>query len=273
MMKHEVLRITVDYAKAGLQVSADPKLITYILDTGYDGGEKKRRPAMVICPGGAYSMTSDREAEPIAVRFNALGFHSFVVRYTVEAPMRFPGALLEVCKAIAMVREHADEWNVDSNKIVVCGFSAGGHLAASVGTFWNNELVTKPLGLNHQEDQPNGMVLCYPVITSGGFAHNGSFYNLLRDHYEEQKELVSLEKQVNADTPPAFLWHTFEDSCVPVENTLLMATALREKRIPFEVHIYPKGWHGLALSTQETGGGPAEVSEWPDLAARWAKNL
>ncbi|MGI6744615.1 MAG: Acetylxylan esterase precursor [Firmicutes bacterium ADurb.Bin300] len=272
-MLHQIFDIKIDYSKAGLDVTASPKLFSYVLDTGYDGGEKVNRPAVVICPGGGYAGTSDREAEPIAIRFNSLGFHAFVVRYTTGFPMRFPGALLECGKAIAMVRRRAEEWHIDPDKIIICGFSAGGHLAGSAGVFWNKEFVTKPLNIQHQENKPNGMILCYPVITSNEYAHHASIHNLLGEHYDEQKEFVSLEKQVSKDTPAAFLWHTYNDDAVPIENTLLMATALRAQKIPCEVHIFPKGRHGLALSAEETGGGQAEIACWPDMAARWIKAL
>ena len=272
-MNHRVLPIEVNYAKAGLDMQASPTLHTYILDTGYDGSTKVRRPAVVICPGGGYSMTSDREAEPIAIKFNSLGFHAFVVRYTVTPPMCFPGALLEASRAIAMVREHADEWCVDSDKVFIIGFSAGGHLAGSVGVFWNHDFVKEALGTYNGEHKPNGMILSYPVISSGEYGHHDSIRNLLRERYDEQKEAVSLEKQVSDDTVPAFIWHTVEDTVVPVENALLMASALQAKKIPYELHVYPYGFHGLALSTGETGGGPAECAQWPELVSRWARSL
>lgn len=117
------------------------------------------------------------------------------------------------------------------------------------------------------------MILGYPVITSGEFAHRGSFINLLGDRYEEDRALTSLENQVSADTPPTFLWHTWDDACVPVENSLLLATALRKNGVPTELHILPSGPHGLSLATAETGVVQEACAGWPDWAARWLWDL
>ncbi|HHV50725.1 MAG TPA: alpha/beta hydrolase [Candidatus Avimonas sp.] len=274
-MKHQVIDIKVDYKAAGLEGSAEPKLYTYIIDHSPEMDYHKKRPAIVICPGGGYAMTSDREAEPIALRFNALGFQAFVLRYSVNQVI-FPGALLELSKAVSIVRENAKEWDIDPEKIVVCGFSAGGHLAASLGVFWNRDFVTKPLGFANQENKPNGMILSYPVITSGEFAHVGSLKNLLKDKYDTDPELlslVSLEKQVSQDTPPAFIWHTFDDAVVPVENALVLAAEMKKQNIPFELHILPKGIHGLSLATMETGFYQESCCGWPDMAARWVREM
>ena len=149
-------------------------------------------------------MTSDREAEPIALRFNSLGFQSFVLRYSVNK-LPFPGALLELSKAVSIVRENAAEWDIDPEKIIVCGFSAGGHLAASLGVFWSKDFVTVPLGFECQENRPNGMILAYPVITSGEFAHRDSFINLLKDRYEQDLALVSLENRVPRHTARIYM--------------------------------------------------------------------
>ena len=271
-MLSQILDIHVDYARAELEGTGAPKLHTYILDNWSDQEPAELRPAVVICPGGGYAMTSNREAEPIAARFCSLGYHCFVLRYTV-APMRFPGALLELSASVALVREHAAEWRIDPDRIYVCGFSAGGHLACSLGMFWNRDFVTEPLNLRGQENKPNGMILGYPVISSGEFAHHESFHCLLQDHYEEQCELVSLEKRVSRDTPPAFLWHTVEDSGVPVENSLLLASALRAADIPFEMHLYQHGCHGLSLANELTGWVEPSCQTWVDLADKWIRSL
>ena len=264
-MQHQVLDI-----RAGAD-GATAKLYTYIRDESPEM-EAHRRPAMVSCPGGAYGGTSDREAEPVALKFLEKGFQCFVLRYP-GAPVRFPAALLQLATAVAMVRSRADEWHVNPDKIAVCGFSAGGHLAASLGMFWNREFVNTPLGLTPGEAKPNGMILCYPVITSGEFAHQGSFINLLGDQYEADLTLVSLEKQVSADTPPTFLWHTWDDPDVPVENSLLLAAALRKNGVSTELHILPSGPHGLSLATAESGIVQEACSGWPDWAARWLLDL
>jgi len=177
-----------------------------------------------------------------------------------------------------LIREHAVEWNVASDKIVVQGCSAGGHLAASFGMFWREDFLAQALHVTDKEIlRPNGMVLCYPVITSGEFAHRGSFDNLLGDR-TELLEKMSLEKQVNSDTPKAFIWHTFEDGSVPVENSLLLVGAMRKAGIPVEFHLYPRGGHGLGLATKltETSDGRSvlpECASWIGLTHTWLESL
>lgn len=249
-----------------------PTLTTYILDDPMEGAAK--RPAVVICPGGGYGFCSPREAEPIAMRFNAAGFHAFVLDYSV-APFKYPRALEELSMSVALVREKAEEWMIESDKIAVCGFSAGGHLACSLGMFWNAE----PIRRTDQRNKPNAMILSYPVISSGPFAHTGSFDNLCQT--QEQRCLNSLENQVSKDTPPAFIWHTFEDPTVPVENSLFLAAEMRKQGIPFELHIYQKGGHGLSTAGPDVGTAPGSVGTeistnllgWPALAASWLQEL
>lgn len=266
-----IRELTVDYAAAGADTPPSPaRLFTYLLDD-IDALPFHTRPAVIICPGGGYSGTCDREAEPVAVRFNALGCHSFVLRYNC-APSRYPTALLELAAAVADVRSHAEEWHVDSNRIFVLGFSAGGHLAASLGTLWNQDPVSR-LQLSLEQVRPNGMILCYPVITSGRFANRGSFDNLLGENADPALlSYLSLENRVTADTVPAFIWHTYDDGCVPVQNSLFMATALREHGIPLEMHIYPHGEHGLALANDQTARDVPACQNWPELAAAWLRS-
>lgn len=239
-----------------------------------------KRPLILICPGGGYGATSDREAEPVAFQFLAMGYHAAILRYSC-APARFPTALLEAASAMVTIRKNAEEWNVQADKIIITGFSAGGHLAASLGMFWNEDFVAGELGLKETEHalaRPDGMILGYPVITSGKSAHRGSFENLLGEREEELAEKVSLEKQVSAKTPPAFIWHTFEDGSVPVENSLLLVSALREAEVSTEFHMFPRGCHGLSLANHltESADGRAiqkECTVWIDLAHTWIENL
>ncbi len=269
----EPLEISVDYARAGTYGRGCPRLYPYVRDASPEM-PLPPRPAIVICPGGGYAMTSDREAEPIALRFLDLGFQTFVLRYTVAPDTAFPGHLLELAAAVATVRRHAAEWRIDPDRIFVMGFSAGGHLAASLGVFWNRDFVAGPLGLTAADVRPNGMLLGYPVITSGSLAHQDTIRNVLGERYtEENRALVSLEEQVTADTPPTFLWHTFDDAVVPVENSLLLAQALRRHQVPFELHILPHGAHGLALAEPETGMVMESCRDWPQWAARWIRSL
>jgi len=243
-----------------------PTLATYVLE-----GNKKRG-SVLICPGGGYERTSPREAEPVALQFAAAGFHAFVLYYSVS-PNRHPQPSLDVSRAMNIIREHADTWNVDTHKIAVCGFSAGGHLAASLGVYWDKPYLSHGAGLEQDWNQPNALILCYPVISAGQFAHRSSFEHLLgTDANAMITHEMSLEHHVNAKTPPTFLWHTYEDTSVPVENSLLFATGLREQRIPFEMHIYPEGAHGISLATDETDDGRGKdthVSGWMKLCTEW----
>ena len=266
----QIFQLTVDCAPAGIEGIAKATLTANIIPQ-LDFATPLR-PAIVICPGGGYGFLSDREGDPIARKFASAGFQTFVLKYEVLA-LPYPSHLLTAGKAVSFVREHAEEWHIDPEKVFIIGFSAGGHLAGSLGTLWNREYVKAALN-TACEHKPNGMILCYPVITSGEFAHRGSFEKLLMDRYSDDllKE-TSLELQVSKDTVPAFIWHTFEDTTVPMENTLLMVTALRQNNIPFELHTFPRGGHGLSLVTSEVGSGPQECAVWADMAIRWAKEL
>lgn len=262
--------------------SLDYAKLTVYIQQPSDDLKITKRPLVLLCPGGGYEYTSDREAEPMALSFMAKGFNAAVLRYSC-APAVFPTALLELGRSILTIREHADEWEVDKDAIIVEGCSAGGHLAANYACMWKREFVSKAL-LGDTSDEvkeklrPNGLLLCYPVITSGEYAHQGSFEHLLGDKYEEKKEELSLEKCVNKDVPKTFIWHTFTDGCVPVENSLLFATALKRENINTELHIFPEGEHGLSLAndlTLSNWGNEVvpEVEVWIDLATNWLKKF
>ena len=182
------------------------KLYTYILDNFEEIDSNRTRPLVLICPGGGYEFTSDREAEAVAVQYIARGFHACVLRYSV-APAEFPQSLCELAWSVAYLREHAKEYGI------VSGFSAGGHLAASLGVFWDKEWLAKETGLTAEQMQPNGLLLSYPVITSGTYTHHGSMENLMgTKKSKELEELLSLEHQVGKQVPPVFIWHTLTDS-------------------------------------------------------------
>ena len=235
------------------------------------------RPAVIICPGGAYCYTSPREAEPIAMQYLAAGMQAFVLYYNC-APAVFPCALLELAKSVSIVRSNAAKWNIDQNKILVAGFSAGGHLAASIGCFWNQKFVYEPLGLTAEDIRPDGNILAYPVITSGEFAHRGSFDALCNGlDQEKYLALTSLENQAGTQNPPTFVWHTNEDQAVPVENAFLYIAALRKAKIPVEFHMYAHGEHGLSLANEETRSSKnralAKVESWMELSIIWIRDL
>lgn len=265
--------------ESGGSAKAERASVTaYLLDWGEDGTRKKR-PAVVICPGGGYGHLSQREGEPVAMEYLAMGYHAFVLRYTV-APGRFPQGLLELALLVAQIREHSQEWEVDAEKIVVSGFSAGGHLACCLGVFWNREFVYGPIGRKAEEIRPDGMILCYPVITSGIYCHSGSFENLLGNEAKDQekRELVSLEKQAGPHTPKTFMWHTMTDETVPVQNALFFADALVQSGVNVEFHLFPSGRHGLSLAREDTCKGQEDYIEprcqcWIRLAGEWLKGL
>ena len=235
-----------------------------------------KRPSVVICPGGGYQHLSDREAEPIALVFASMGFNAFVVWYRIS-PNRHPAALHDVASAVAWVRAHAEEFCAKEDAIAVMGFSAGGHAACSLGVFWPNDALMGEAGLTSEAVRPDAMVLCYPVITAGRFAHRGSFVHLTQSEDLSIHQDFSLEDHVTGKTPPTFLWHTFEDGAVPVENTLLMASALRRNGVLTEVHIFPHGGHGLALANPLTSTSPEqnipECAMWPEYAARFLRDV
>jgi acetyl esterase/lipase len=235
---------------------------------------ERKRPAVIMCPGGAYWMRSDREAEPVALHLMAADICVFLIEYAVQ-PAVYPLAVTQLAAAVAYVRDHADKYHVKADKISVMGYSAGGHLAASLGVRWQEPWLSERLGRTPADIQPNGMVLCYPVITTGPFAHIESMENITgckRDKPSSLWEHLSLEKQVSADTPPTCLWHTVEDPNVPVENSLLFATALRAHHVPFELHIYQKGGHGLSLGNKEVECKATRYPNQPNIRS-WIRLL
>lgn len=234
----------------------------------------EERPMIIVCPGGGYHFTSDREAEVIALQYLAMGYHAAVLRYSV-APARFPAAIMELGRAVALIRANAGEWYVNRNQIVVTGFSAGGHLAASYCTFWNQAWMAEGLGVTSESLRPNGAILSYPVISSGEYGHQGSFKNLLGEDYEKRKEEFSLEKYVGEQVPRTFIWHTYEDQLVPVQNSLMYADALVKNHIPVEFHLFEKGVHGMALGNRQTASTAlntttaAPCSAWIEMVHKW----
>ena len=273
-MNYQIIKLTDFFPSIKLTQKFEPTLTAYCPDNSPEIDMKRLRPSVLICPGGGYAYTSEREAEPVALQFLARGCNAFVLRYSCS-PERYPAALLEVSAAVALIRRRAAEFNADPHKIAVCGFSAGGHLATCAGLLWNEPFIADTLKIEKRDNRPDGMILCYSVITSGEKAHRDSFDALLGKNADQQVlAKLSLENRVHDDVPPAFIWHTFEDSCVPVENSLFLASALRKHNIPFELHIYPYGDHGLSLCTSEVNGNKSSnphCSTWVGLAGEWIK--
>ena len=241
------------------------------------GRENQRRPSVLICPGGSYAMCSQREAEPIALQYIKEGYNAFVLWYSV-APNRFPQALREVAASVELIHQNAQQWNCDEHRVAIMGFSAGGHLAALYSNAYDWPEVREVF----PDSKPvQTSILCYPVISAvPGIADPGSFEHLLGQFplTPEQTERFSCDRLVRKSTPPAFLWHTAEDDCVSVQNSLLYAEALAAHHVPYELHIFPFGYHGMATCTRETLGGEitagiAYTQVWIEESCRWLKLL
>ena len=260
--------------KLSCKGSLDYARLELFIQQPYNEIAVKKRPMIILCPGGGYEYTSAREAEPIAYRFMSEGYNCAILYYSCH-PAKYPTSLLELAESVRHIRKNASKWHFDKNAIIVQGCSAGGHLAASYSCFWKSPFIAEGIGLKEDVEvlRPNGQMLCYPVITSGKYAHVGSFDHLVGNNKTLRKKL-SLEYAVNNDTPVCFIWHTYPDESVPVENSLLYVNALREKNINTEFHMYSVGGHGLSLSQNITMGAwggetPEAVRSWTALASEW----
>ncbi len=242
-------------------------LITYIQDNPPEM-DNEPRGAVLICPGGGYQWTSNRESEPVALQFLARGYNVFVLKYSVAEMAKDLNPLREIEFSIKHIRDNATPYNIRADRVFVLGFSAGGHVALSSGT------------LLPKEARPNAMVLCYPVVTATCDTHLGSLYNFCGNSSpsEDEKQLFSLDLHVDFDTPPAFIWHTENDPSVPVQNSKNLAAALKNHGIKHELVLFPDGPHGMSLATHETckyidESSPHPASIWVDLAHKWLKSL
>ncbi len=229
---------------------------------------------MVICPGGGYQhLAIGYEGHDVAEYFNTFGVAGFVLKYRLAPDYHHPSPLLDVQRALRIVRERASEWHIDPHRVGVMGFSAGGHLASTAATHFDAGKPDASDPIDHQSCRPDFAILAYPVITmSDKFGHGGSKKNLLGPHPEKGlAESLSNETQVTAQTPPTFLFHTAEDSAVPVENSIEFFLALRKAGVPAEMHIYEKGRHGLGLGTKDPkiafalGTWPGRLHDWMQL--------
>ncbi len=249
--------------------------------TQYPQCPHKPRTAVIVFPGGGYSYCFPGEGEPIALSYMTAGMNAYVLNYSVGASAKFPTPLLEAGAAVKYVRERAAEDNTDPDRIFVIGFSAGGHLAGALATQWQREDLFAPLGIKNGENRPTGVILSYPVVTGGEKRERGSFATLLgkEDPTEEELSVWSNEKNVTDKMPPAFIWHCGEDIVVPKENSLLMAAAMAAAGVPFELHIYKKGGHGISLGTPETAYGKEDIkvveeaSTWMPLSITWLRSF
>lgn len=227
--------------------------------------------AIVVCPGGGYGGLADHEGSIYAKWLNANGVAAFVLKYRLgSAGYRHPVMLNDAARALRTVRSRAEEWKIDPKRIGIIGSSAGGHLASSLMTHWDEGQADASDPIDRVSSRPDVGILCYPVISMGTNTHAGSKKNLLGDNPSpELVTFLSSELQVKSNTPPAFLWHTFEDKGVKIENAISFAQALNKVNVPFELHTYQKGPHGIGLGSRD--GDPAKLHPWTTACLNWLR--
>lgn len=279
-------------------------LATYIPDDSKEYNTGKKRPAVIVCPGGGNISTSDREAEPVALRFLAQGYNAFVLRYTTyfsglpvdlmnmpagNEKSVYPQPLFDLAKAILTIRQNAEKWLIDKDKIVICGFSAGAQLAANMGVHWQDDLLEDKFHAGREVLKPNALILGYPLtdylLVEEDMKNNPSEFK--RKLFEiarkavfgsseptiEEMKSLSPVNFVSANTPPTFLWHTANDNLVNAMNSLRFASTLAEHNVPYELHVFENGVHGLSLCDEITAADPTQLNPqvrcWFDLAVAW----
>ena len=283
----------------------DVNLTVYVLDDSKEMRPGEPRGAVLILPGGGYLMCSDREAEPVAMSFAAMGYHAFVLRYSVygkgegmpdtsvQLAVRghsvFPNPLYDVARAMELINKRADEWLVDVGKIAICGFSAGGHNAAMYSVYWDKPLLTDLFGKAADTSflRPAACILGYPLtdftllkdipVTDGNLLHAVyvAYFGTVNPT-DEQILQASPPKLPGKSAPPTFLWTTADDPITRVDQTLVMANSLAENSIPFEMHVFESGPHGLSLANHVTSGGQevhenTDAAKWVGLCEAWLK--
>jgi len=221
-----------------------PTLTVFLPEPGRGDGS-----GMVICPGGGYGGLASHEGRDYALFLNREGMACFVLKYRLGSHgYRHPVMLNDAARAVRLVRARASEWGVDRDRVGIMGSSAGGHLASTLITHFDGGDPGAPDAVERESSRPSLGVLCYPVITMGAFTHHGSRRNLLGPEPDAALvEDLSNEKRVRKDGPPVFVWHTVEDTAVPVENAMLFADGMRKAGVPFDLHVYEKGRHGIGL--------------------------
>lgn len=248
------------------------QLIGYLRDRTVEMPAFNTRPAILILPGGGYAWCSRREADPVAMQFLQAGYNVFTLYYTCRSDETVPALrwqpLIDAAGAILHIRRNAEQFGTDPAKIAICGFSAGGHLAASTAILWDAEPVQKALGIHGTEARPDAVVLGYPVITAGEYRHDGSIVNLCGDD-ADLRTTMSLENQVRDGLPPFFVWHTVEDPSVPVQNSLMLAGALTAHKVPLELHLFAHDGHGTSTCTREVNTPNKHNSAWVALCTDW----
>jgi acetyl esterase/lipase len=238
--------------------------------------EKASGAAVVICPGGGYGfLATEHEGSEVAAWLNSIGVAGVMVKYRIAPKYHHPAPLQDAQRAIRMVRHHAAEWGIDPNRVGILGFSAGGHLASTASTHFDAGQREAKDPVDRESCRPDFSILVYPVVAlATEFGHSGSRTNLLGENPDPALVAnLSNETQVTKETPPAFLAHTAEDTAVPPENSMLYASALRRAGVPFELHVFEKGVHGLGLGTGWKGRIAPEpgFQAWPRLCEEWLR--
>ena len=261
------------------QLGMDPKEIAMIVPAIGNHDEGTGKPISPLAAAMILADKSDvRRSRVRNEKIEQFDIHDRV-NYSVKERSKQPQTLAEASLAMAYIREHAEEYNVNPDRVFVVGFSAGGHLAGMLGTQWHSDVLKDVINSPEGSNRPTGMILCYPVLSYFPKTHIGTFNNAFGTDSptEEQIKFCSVEKNVSDLTCPAFLMHTADDTAVNVGNTLKMAVALEENNIPFEVHIYPHGPHGIALANEITAAREGQYDEriarWPELAREWMKRI
>ena len=249
-------------------------LTCWYTETAPQVSTSRRRPAVLILPGGAYAWTSPREAEPVALRFTARGWAAFVLDYSC-APLSFPTSLREAVLAMRYIRENAEAMEIDPHMVAAMGFSAGGHLCGTLGTMWDAPEVRDLASAGMA--RPDALGLCYPVAVSWGRTHEKSFENITAGD-QRLAERLSLDRLVRPDMPPVFLWHTRNDGSVPCRNSLELACAMEKAGVDFTMHVYRNGRHGLSTADEmvyPVDGVPEvswDVPGWLDAMLRFFRD-
>lgn len=302
-MRSEVIKLYED--------RDDVTLTTYLLDPFTTSDDTRTRPAIIICPGGSYMYCSDREAEPVAMAFNSMGFNAFVLRYSVygqgkttdqilaegQFPVKedvvFPHALHETAKTFEIIHKHASEWQVNTDQIGLIGFSAGGHNTGMYGNLWSQPVIQDATSLTGDQLKPAFNISSYaltdiayyfgknvqnpdPNVQAYATAISLACFGKPQPTTEEVVK-YSIPSTVNADTPPTFIWATREDQVVNVRDSISFALALEENEIPFEMHIFQKGPHGLSVANESSALYPVQINktaaQWLPLAENWLKQI
>lgn len=271
----------------------DVSIMAYLQEPLIVNNTLKARPAILICPGGAYISFTENEGEPVALRFLGEGYQAFVLKYSIGAGVaNFPTPFYDAARAIALIRQNARQWHIDSNQITLCGFSTGGHIAAMLASSWQEDFFLEHLKVDKALIKPNTLILGYPIL---------DLYRLVEKHRQDDEVKPTIEMmlaatlgtsmptedelgkwnaidKVSEDMPPVFMWTTSEDRLVDVEDSLHLIKALARNNLPYEYHIFEKGAHGLSIADGRVGYEEKQMSQlinapdWINYALKWLKS-